>query len=119
VATFLVRAEYSDEYIARFDELRQNDSEIQRLKWISVDAIYDAIDTYEIQGANMTWGEYNSASNLKDLFEPLNGLYSGSELELEKNKLKRNLPVVADDGELIFIADYVARTFMENRSDFK
>ena len=117
VATYLVEVEYSDKYIKMFSELHQSDSEIQCLKWVPLNTIWNAIDTYQIKDTSMTWGEYNSASNLGKLFGSLNQIYTGVELELQKNKLKYNLPVVASDGTSIEIADYVARTFMEYRED--
>jgi 8-oxo-dGTP pyrophosphatase MutT (NUDIX family) len=119
VATYVVEVEFSDEYIEAFNRLRSDTSELQRLTWIPLSQIWNSIDTYTIKDTMMTWGEYNSADNLRSLFGPLNGLYSGVELELEKNKLKHNLPVVAYDGTTIEIADYVARTFMEYREDLE
>jgi hypothetical protein len=53
------------------------------------------------------------------MFSQLSGKYSGLELELEKNKLKRNLPAVTDHGDAIEIADYVARTLLENEKNIK
>lgn len=119
VATYLVEVAYSDEYIQRFDELRPNDAELKCVKWVPLNSIWEAIDTYQIKDTSMTWGEYNSAANLGKLFGPLNGVYSGVELELQKNKLKHNLPVVASDGTSIEIADYIARTFMEYREEIE
>jgi 8-oxo-dGTP pyrophosphatase MutT (NUDIX family) len=119
VATYLVEVEYSDKYIEKFDELRPNECELQCLKWVPLNLIWEAIDNYNIKDTSMTWGEYNSAANLGKLFGPLNGVYSGVELELQKNKFKYNLPVVASDGTPIEIADYIARTFMEYREEIQ
>lgn len=119
VATYLVEVEYSNKYLERFNELRPNDAELKCLKWVPLNSIWEAIDTYQIKDTSMTWGEYNSAANLGKLFGPLNGVYSGIELELQKNKLKHNLPVVASDGTSIEIADYIARTFMEYREQIE
>lgn len=119
VATYLVEVEFSDKYIEKFNELRQDDSELKCLKWIPLNSIWSAIDTHQIKDTSMTWGEYNSAANLGKLFGPLNGVYSGVELELQKNKFKYNLPVVASDGTSIEIADYIARTFMEYREQIQ
>jgi hypothetical protein len=119
VATYVVEAEFSNEYIEAFNRLRSETSELQRLKWVPLSQIWDSIDNYKIKDTMKTWGEYNSADNLRSLFGPLNGLYSGVELELQKNALKHNLPVVANDGTMIDIADYVARTFMEYREELQ
>lgn len=119
VATYIVEVDFSDDYLKRFDELRSSDSELQRLKWVPLSLIWRAIDTFEIKGTGMFWGEYNSAANLGKLFGPLNGVYSGLDLELQKNALKYNLPVVASDGTTIEVADYVARTFMEYRDELQ
>lgn len=119
VATYVVETKFSDKYIEDFDRLRSETSELQRLKWVPLSEIWNSIDTYVIKDTTKTWGEYNSAENLRSLFGPLNGLYTGLELELQKNALKHNLPVLAYDGTMIEIADYVARTFMEYREDFK
>jgi NUDIX domain len=119
VATYVVEVEFSEKYIEDFNQLRTDKSELQTLKWIPLHQIWKSIDTYMIKNTTMTWGEYNTATNLGSLFGPLNGVYSGLELELQKNALKRNLPVVAYDGTTIDIADYIGRTFMEYRKDFE
>jgi hypothetical protein len=119
VATYVVEVKFSDEYIEAFNRLRSDTSELKRLKWIPLGQIWNSIDTYKIKDTMMTWGEYNSGDNLRSLFGPLNGLYTGVELELQKNKFKYNLPVVAYDGTMIDIADYIGRTFMEYREDFE
>lgn len=119
VATYIVEVQFSEKYIEDFNQLRTDKSELQMLKWIPLHQIWNSIDTYKIKDTMMTWGEYNSSDNLRSLFGPLNGLYTGVELELQKNKLKHNLPVVAYDGTMIDIADYIGRTFMEYREDFE
>lgn len=119
VATYVVQVEYSEKYIEQFMEVRPNDSELKCLKWVPLNAIWYSIDNYQVPETVMSWGQYNSADNLRKLFEPLNGLYSGVELELQKNTFKHNLPVVASDGSSIKIADYVARTFMEYRKELQ
>lgn len=119
VATYVVEVDYSDEYIAKFDNIRSDTSELKCLKWVALSAIWKSIDTSKVPDTDMVWGEYNTANNLCKLFEPLNWVYSGVELELQKNALKHNLPVVASDGTSIKIADYVGRTFMENRKDIE
>jgi hypothetical protein len=121
VATYVVEVEFSNQYIDAFNQKRSETSELQRLKWIPLGQIWDSIDTFKIKDKDTTktWGEYNLAENLGSLFGPLNGLYKGVELELAKNALKHNLPVVANDGTKIDIADYVARTFMEYRENLQ
>lgn len=118
VATFLIEVEYSDKYIEKFNTLRSDTSELSKLKWVPLDRIWWSLDNNMVEGSGMNWREYNSAKNLTSLFTPLNGVYSGTELELKKNALKHNLQVFAKD-ENIHIADYVARTFMEYESDIK
>jgi hypothetical protein len=93
-------------------------SELTKLKWVPLDRIWWSLDNNMVEGTGMNWREYNSAKNLTSLFTPLNGVYSGTELELKNNALKHNLQVFAKD-EYIHIADYVARTFMEYESDIK
>lgn len=115
VATYLVEVEFSEKYIEQFSKLRVNTSELECLKWVPLNKIWHSIDNHLVKETNMSWGEYNTAENLRKTFEPLNGMYSGVELELQKNALKHNLPVLANDGSEIEIADYVARTFMEYR----
>lgn len=119
VATYVVEVEFSEKFVNRFNEIRADGSELQCLKWVPLELVWHAIDNYQINGTSMSWGEYNSADNLRQLFGPLNELYSGVELELQKNALKYNLPVVASDGTSIEIADYVGRTFMEYRKELQ
>lgn len=115
VATYIVEVVHCEDYITEFNKRRPDDCELKCLKWIPLNEVWNAIDTYQINNTSLTWGEYNSSENLGKVFGPLNGLYNGVELELQKNKLKYNLPVVADDGTTVEIADYIARTFMEYR----
>jgi 8-oxo-dGTP pyrophosphatase MutT (NUDIX family) len=117
VATYVVIVKYSDTYIGNFANIRPDDSEIECLKWVPLNEIWHAIDTYEVN--SMSWGQYNSADNLRKLFEPLNGVYTGIDLELKKNTFKHNLPVMASDDVTIEIADYVARTFMEYKTQIE
>ena len=119
VATYVIEVEFSNKYIDSFNQFRTSTSELQRLKWVPLGQIWDAIDTYKIKDTTKSWGEYNSSENLSSLFKPLSELYSGVELELQKNALKHNLPVIANDNTMIDIADYVARTFMEYREDLQ
>lgn len=119
VATYLVEIEFSENYIEQFSKLRVDTSELECLKWVPLNELWHSIDNHQVKGTTLSWGQYNTAENLRKTFEPLNGLYSGVELELQKNALKHNLPVVASDGTNIEIADYVARTFMEYRNEIE
>lgn len=116
VATYFVDVEFSQSYIDKFQlwfEGSNDPKEITCLKWIDVQSIWDSMDKYMIDG--LTWAEYNSAKHLGALYTPLNSVFSGVELELEKNKFKQHLPVSTYDGKRVMIADYIARTLMEYR----
>lgn len=119
VATYVVEVEYNDEYVEKYKKVRKENAEHHCLRWVPLNEIWNSIDNYKIEGTDMYWGEYNTGDNLRKLYEPLNGLYSGVELELKKNTFKHNLPVKASDGTSIEIADYTGRTFMEYRKEIE
>lgn len=127
VATYIVKSDFAD-YHNAYASKKTDQSEIQQIDWVSLNSIWHAVDKHIVPGTDKTWRQYNSSSNLTALFKPLADKYTAEDLkmpenklklELQKNELKRHLPVMTDRGEEIEIADYVARTLLESEDSIK